>query len=119
MELLHSQAQAQQEDEAGRLGDIGFGKHSQPTTPPEYTDYNGFPTSFSRPNRFSMSSVNGGGVTTPRGSRSGSFMSPPQNSLAPSVLPSQSLPESRRGSDEENDELDHDHFTAFSPPALK
>lgn len=115
MELLHSQAQ--QEDDAGRMGDVGFGKHSQPTTPPEYTDFSGFPTVFSRPNRFSMSSVNSGGVITPRGSRSGSFMSPPSTTLAPSVLPSQSLPESRRGSDEENDEPDHDHFATFSPVA--
>lgn len=33
-----------------------FGHQSEPTTPPEYEATNGFPTAFSRPNRFSASS---------------------------------------------------------------
>jgi hypothetical protein len=87
------------------------GRQSEPTTPPEYRD-NGFPSAISRPNRLSMTSlasVQGiGSIASPRTNRSGShsvastYLGGSQTS---SQLPSSSMPGSRRGSDEEEDNL--------------
>ncbi|KAF2205397.1 ARM repeat-containing protein [Delitschia confertaspora ATCC 74209] len=127
MELIDMQSK-QDEAEITRLSsDIKYGKHSQPTTPPEYSDINGFPTALSHPHRFSISSIAsppGMGTSTPRGSRSGSqLMSPPsvsskstQPSTAGSFLPSKSVPGSRRGSDEDSDSYEEqDSHTPLSP----
>ena len=124
MELLDLQSR-QGEEEINRLSsDIQYGKHSQPTTPPEYTNTNGFPTALSRPNRFSMSSINsssGQGASTPRGSRSGSLMTSPPPSgqgAGGGFVPSKSVPGSRRNSDEEGDSYEEDDdFTPLSPAA--
>ncbi|KAF2640780.1 ARM repeat-containing protein [Massarina eburnea CBS 473.64] len=110
MELIDLQSR-RDEEEINRLStDIRYGKHSQPTTPPEYSNSNGFPTSLSRPNRFSMSSITG--LSTPRsGGRSGSQLtSPPSAPANGSFLPSKSVPGSRRNSDEDGDDDDHEDF---------
>ncbi|KAK8179388.1 armadillo-type protein [Phyllosticta citribraziliensis] len=79
---------------------------SEPTTPPEYRD-NGFPTAFSRPQRYSVQSFTSpqsGTTLSNRPSRSGSqITSPPHVSHGISHMPSKSMPGSRRGSDEEED----------------
>ncbi|KAF1944856.1 ARM repeat-containing protein [Clathrospora elynae] len=118
MELADLQAR-REEDEIHRLStDVRYG-HSQPTTPPEYNEGNGFPTAFSRPNRFSMSSINPS-ITTPRGSRANSQVtSPPSNILGNGNLPSQSMPGSRRNSDEDHDDFDNGDFTPLSPATRK
>ncbi|KAL5118811.1 hypothetical protein ACEQ8H_003314 [Pleosporales sp. CAS-2024a] len=127
MELIDLQSR-RGEEEIHRLStDLRYGKqpaHSQPTTPPEYSDGNGFPSAFSRPNRFSMSSINPG-MTTPRGSRANSQVtSPPasffiNNNNNNNGLPSQSVPATRRNSDEDNDDFDNDDFTPVSPVVRK
>jgi hypothetical protein len=114
MELIDLQTR-RDEAEINRLSsDIQYGKHSQPTTPPEYSDNNGFPTALSRPNRFSMSSITPG-MTTPRGNRSGSQMTSPPSGQGNGYLPSKSMPGSRRNSDEDGDDFDNDDFTPMSP----
>lgn len=114
MELIDLQSR-RDEEEINRLStDIRYGKHSQPTTPPEYNNASkGFPTSLSRPNRFSLSSITG--MTTPRSARSGSQLASPPSAPANSngFLPSKSMPGSRRNSDEEGDDFDNDDF---NPP---
>lgn len=127
MELIDLQSRRGEEEIHRLSSDLRYGKqpaHSQPTTPPEYNEGNGFPTAFSRPNRFSMSSVNPGmatGMTTPRGSRANSqVISPPANFLSGNNnLPSQSMPGTRRNSDEDNDDFDNDDFTPISPVTRK
>ncbi|KAF2688636.1 ARM repeat-containing protein [Lentithecium fluviatile CBS 122367] len=113
MELIDLQSRHGEEEIKRLSTDIKYGKHSQPTTPPEYSNSTGFPTSLSRPNRFSMSSFNPG-MTTPRGSRSGSQVTSPPSSQS-GYLPSKSMPGSRRNSDEEGDDFDNDTFTPLSP----
>lgn len=126
MELIDLQSRHDAEEITRLSSDIQYGKHSQPTTPPEFNDSNGFPTALSRPNRFSMSSItspSGVGASTPRGSRSGSILtSPPSVSSnqasAGGMLPSKSVPGSRRGSDEEGDQHEeNDGFGPLSPAA--
>ncbi|KAF2180251.1 ARM repeat-containing protein [Zopfia rhizophila CBS 207.26] len=124
MELLDLQSR-RDEEEINRLSsDIQYGKHSQPTTPPEYSDNNGFPTALSRPNRFSMSSIASppGVSSTTRGSRSGSqITSPPsvtstQGTANGYLASTKSMPGSRRNSDEEGEDFDEDDdFTPLSP----
>jgi hypothetical protein len=122
MELIDLQSR-RGEEEIHRLStDLRYGKqpaHSQPTTPPEYNESNGFPTAFSRPNRFSMSSINTS-MTTPRVSRANSQVTaPPASFFGNGGLPSQSMPGSRRNSDEENDDFENDDFTPISPVSRK
>lgn len=90
------------------------GHQSEPTTPPEYRDQ-GFPSAFSRPQRYSMQ-----GLTSPQqqgfqsdSSRPGSqITSPPQHfHQGISHMPSKSMPGSRRGSDEEEDNYEFDVST--------
>jgi hypothetical protein len=118
------------EEEIHRLSsDIKYGKHSQPTTPPEYSDSNGFPTALSRPNRFSLSSIASPAGMSTRGSRSGSLLTSPPSVASTQTtqttqgggaqgggayLPSKSVPGSGRNSDEEND-FEDDDFTPLSP----
>ncbi|KAJ4289718.1 hypothetical protein N0V90_011048 [Kalmusia sp. IMI 367209] len=119
MELIDMQSR-QEEEEINRLSsDIRYGKHSQPTTPPEYSNSSGFPSSLSRPNRFSMSAINPG-LTTPRGNRSGSQLTSPPSarSQGNGFIPSQSMPGSRRNSDEDGDDF-NDDFTPESPVHIR
>jgi hypothetical protein len=118
MELIDLQSRHGEEEIKRLSTDIKYGKHSQPTTPPEYSNSTGFPTSLSRPNRFSMSSINPGTIT-PRGSRSGSQVTSPPSTQGNGYLPSKSMPGSRRNSDEEADEFDNDAFTPLSPVTRK
>ncbi|KXX74230.1 Pumilio y domain family member 4 [Madurella mycetomatis] len=98
--------QQMQEDINARYG----GHQSEPTTPPEYREASGFPSIFSRPNRYSTSSL-----TSPQGifnrpARSGSLLTSPLSGTLPSrfafddQLPSRSVPGSRRNSDEDEKE---------------
>ncbi|KAI2485056.1 Vac7 domain containing protein [Pyrenophora tritici-repentis] len=118
MALLNLQAQ-HGEAEMDRDGNYGGPAHSQPTTPPEYSEGNGFPSALSRPNRFSMPPTVNLGMTTPRGSRANSQVTSPPSNVHGSNLPSHSMPGSRRNSDEEQDDFDNDDFTPLSPAARK
>lgn len=128
MELIDLQSRRGEEEIQRLSSEVRYGKpaHSQPTTPPEYNESSGFPTAFSRPNRFSMSSINPG-MTTPRGSRANSQVtSPPANLYGgnnnnnnTNNLPSQSMPGTRRNSDEDHDDFDNDDFTPLSPVTRK
>lgn len=125
MELLNLQAQHGEADMNRFSNEANYGgpAHSQPTTPPEYNEGNGFPSALSRPNRFSMSSINPGMTT--RGSRANSQVtSPPLNTHGNggngnNNFPSQSMPGSRRNSDEDHDDFENDDFTPLSPAARK
>jgi hypothetical protein len=124
MELIDLQSRRGEEEIHRLSSEVRFNKpaQSQPTTPPEYND-NGFPNAFSRPNRFSMSSIQQPTTRiTPRGSRANSQVtSPPSSSFFNSNngLPSQSVPGTRRNSDEEHDDFDNDDFTPLSPASRK
>ena len=97
---------------------------SEPTTPPEYRESNGFPSAFSRPNRFSTSSMQS--LQSPPGFQPTPLAAHPHRhstQLPPSRLhsqtishiPSKSVPGSRRNSDEEEeDEYDYT-LTAMNP----
>ena len=86
------------------------GHQSEPTTPPEYY------SSVHRPNRYSSTSLTSPPGVHPRSSHSGSQLTSPQltspaaifarplTSHAASSIPSQSVPASRRGSDEEEED---------------
>ncbi|ETS79063.1 hypothetical protein PFICI_08916 [Pestalotiopsis fici W106-1] len=90
------------------------GHQSEPTTPPEYRESsNGFPTMFSRPNRYSLSSLTSPPGLFNRSARSGSQLQSPQSGIMPSQsrpfafddhLPSRSVPGTRRNSDEDEKE---------------
>ena len=121
MELIDMQSRRGEEEIQRLATEVRYGKpaQSQPTTPPELSESNGFPTAFSRPNRFSMSSINPG-MTSSRISRANSqVVSPPSTFFGNGNLPSQSMPGSRRNSDEENDDFDNDDFTPLSPVSRK
>lgn len=108
---------AMQED-LGRIsasGGMAPGHQSEPTTPPEYRESaSGFPSMFSRPNRYSTSSLTSPpGLLFNRPGRSGSQIASPQSGIMqPSQqrisfddqLPSRSVPGSRRNSDEDDKE---------------
>ncbi|KHJ35245.1 putative rna-binding protein [Erysiphe necator] len=50
---------AQMQEDLGRCANTDQGHQSQPTTPPEFNESpSGFPSAFSRPNRYSTSSLN-------------------------------------------------------------
>ncbi|OAA76685.1 Armadillo-like helical [Akanthomyces lecanii RCEF 1005] len=102
-----AQELAQMEEEIVRLG----GHQSEPTTPPEYRDHNsGFPSMFSRPNRYSTSSLTSPPGLFNRPGRSGSQVTSPPSGLMQSrygydePLPSRSVPTTRRNSDDEKEE---------------
>jgi hypothetical protein len=83
------------------------GHQSEPTTPPEYSNGNGYSNGV-RSNRQSIASMVStpgfSNITSPRTGRSGSQSFSTQYSQSTnSNLPSYSLPQSRRGSDEEED----------------
>ncbi|GAP83855.2 putative RNA-binding protein [Rosellinia necatrix] len=86
------------------------GHQSEPTTPPEYRETStGFPTMFSRPNRYSMSSIASPPGLFNRPGRSGSLLTSPQSSIMPSryhddPLSYRSVPATRRNSDEDEKE---------------
>lgn len=118
MELIDLRAR-REEDELRRLtNDLSrHGHQSEPTTPPEYRADNRFPTSLSRPNRYSSASlVSPPGIINNRPSRSGSQVLSSQidiakafNALNNSTLPSKSTPGSRRNSEEDEDHFDYDY----------
>lgn len=80
---------------------------SEPTTPPEYRDQS-YPSLFSRNNRYSSSSLTSPPGLNTRTSRSGSVLTSPPSELAQThhnhinndMLPSKSVPGSRRGSND-------------------
>ncbi|KAL2066223.1 hypothetical protein VTL71DRAFT_2294 [Oculimacula yallundae] len=102
---------AQMQEDLGRGNNPNAGHQSEPTTPPEYRESNsGFPTVFSRPNRYSTSSLQSPPGIYNRPGRSGSQLTSPQGGIMQSrlmmddKLPSKSVPGSRRNSDEDEKE---------------
>lgn len=94
-------------EEHGRLS----GHQSEPTTPPEYRETTtGFPSVFSRPNRYSLSSLTSPHGMANRSARSGSVLTSPQSGIPLSrfafddQLPSWSHTTSRRNSDDDEKE---------------
>lgn len=90
------------------------GHQSEPTTPPEYRNTNnGFPSIFSRPNRFSTSSIASPPGLFGRPVRSGSLLDSPVHGagslqqsygLDDAQVPSRSVPITRRNSDDDDKE---------------
>ena len=104
---------AQMTEDLGRFAsrDSMAGHLSEPTTPPEYRETaGGFPTMFSRPNRYSTSSLTSPPGLYNRQSRPNSQIASPQSGIMQSrlafddQLPSRSVPGSRRNSDEDEKE---------------
>ncbi|KAL9066719.1 MAG: hypothetical protein Q9161_007401 [Pseudevernia consocians] len=105
--------EAQRKEELDRMtldlerASYNAGHQSEPTTPPEYRDH-AFPSVFARSNRYSSSSITSPPGLNTRSSRSGSQLtSPPSelaqtlhNSINSDVVPSKSVPGSRRGSND-------------------
>ncbi|RDW83178.1 putative RNA-binding protein [Coleophoma crateriformis] len=127
---------AQMQEDLGRANNnhsIAAGHQSEPTTPPEYRDSNsGFPSVFSRPNRYSTSSLTSPPGLYNRPGRSGSQLTSPQSGIMQSHLmledkiPSKSVPGSRRNSDEDEkaeavrqDPTSHRSTNAYSMPVTK
>lgn len=103
----HEVELSQMMEEHGRLS----GHQSEPTTPPEYRETTtGFPSVFSRPNRYSLSSLQSPQGMASRSNRSGSVLASPQSGIPLSrfafddQLPSWSHQASRRNSDEDEKE---------------
>jgi hypothetical protein len=99
---------AQMQEDLGRANNTTAGHQSEPTTPPEYREStSGFPSVFSRPNRYSTSSLTSPPGLYNRPGRSGSQLTSPQSGIIQSrlmmddKLPSKSVPGSRRNSDED------------------
>lgn len=93
-------------------GPLGItGHQSEPTTPPEYRENaTGFPTMFSRPNRYSTSSLVSPQSFFNRSGRSGSQLTSPRSSAMQTQrfayddqMPSRSVPASRRNSDDDDE----------------
>lgn len=101
---------AQMQEDLGRTKVSPGGHQSEPTTPPEYRESSsGFPSAFSRPNRYSTSSLTSPPGLYNRPGRSGSQLTSPQSISLQSramdeKLPSRSVPGSRRNSDEDEKE---------------
>jgi septum formation inhibitor MinC len=121
MQLLDLQQRKEEQELAQMQEDLGrnnnnnnnptAGHQSEPTTPPEYRETNsGFPSVFSRPNRYSTSSLTSPPGLYNRPGRSGSQLTSPQSGIIQSrlimddKLPSKSVPGSRRNSDEDEKE---------------
>ncbi|RDA93193.1 hypothetical protein CP533_3159 [Ophiocordyceps camponoti-saundersi (nom. inval.)] len=101
-----AQELAQMEEEMGRIG----GHQSEPTTPPEYHDTSGFPTIFSKPNRYSTSSIASPPGLYGRPARSGSQLTSPPAGLVQhrygyeDPLPSRPVLTTCRDSDDDDKE---------------
>lgn len=122
MQLLDLQQRREEQELAQMQEDLGRtnmnnnnnsapGRQSEPTTPPEYRESsNGFPSAFSRPNRYSTSSITSPPGLYGRSSRSGSQLTSPHSSISQArfimdeQLSAQSVPGSRRNSDEDEKE---------------
>lgn len=94
------------------------GPVSEPTTPPDYSDA-GFPTSFSRPNRFSINSITSPPGLSNRFSQSSSQLASPSGTIngrnLPPKPPAKSMPGSRRNSEDE--EYFPDELTTYRSTA--
>ncbi|KAF4634360.1 hypothetical protein G7Y89_g3754 [Cudoniella acicularis] len=123
---------AQMQEDLGRSNNSNTGHQSEPTTPPEYRETSsGFPSVFSRPNRYSTSSLTSPPGLYNRPGRSGSQLTSPQSGILQSrtmedKLPSKSVPGSRRNSDEDEkeeavrqDPTSHRSTNAYSMPVTK
>lgn len=100
----------EQQEQALRQELYGPSDQSEPTTPPDKWEKDGFPSALSRPNRYSSSSMMSQQGLTTRSSRAGSQVTSPPNERERALqsligFPSQSMPGSRQDSDgEENDQ---------------
>lgn len=78
---------AQMQEDLGRANETNQGHQSEPTTPPEYGDSSsGFPSAFSRPNRYSTSSITLPPGLFNRPGRSGSQIASPSSATLHSRL---------------------------------
>lgn len=123
MELIALRAKREEEDMHRLRSDLGnyhagAGHQSEPTTPPDYRE-TGFPSALSRPNRFSASGIMSPPGLINRPSRAGSQVTSPPVERArayqalTSAHPSQSVPGSRRDSEDEDDQY-KETFVAFN-----
>ena len=106
MQRLERESQREARELAQMEEEVRLGGHqSEPTTPPEHQS--GFPSIFSRPSRYSMSSLASPPGIYNRPARSGSqLVSPPsgmnQGRYAwDDQIPSRSVPTTRRNSDDD------------------
>ncbi len=125
MQKLDQQQRRDEQELAAMQEDLGrmsaaamaTGHQSEPTTPPEYRETSsGFPSLFARPNRYSTSSLTSPSTLFNRPGRSGSQIASPQSGIMQSSLssaqrfayddqlPSRSVPNTRRNSDEDEKE---------------
>lgn len=113
MQLLDLQQRREEQELAQMQEDLGrtsnSGHQSEPTTPPEYRDTgNGFPSVFSRPNRYSTSSLTSPPGLYTRPGRSGSTLISPQSGILQSRLmmddKARSMGASRHNSDDDEKE---------------
>lgn len=115
MQLLDLQQRREEQELQQMTEDLGRSKNNQghqsePTTPPEYRETSsGFPSVFSRPNRYSTSALTSPPGLYNRPGRSGSQITSPRSGILQSQmmddkLPSKSVPGSRRNSDEDEKE---------------
>jgi hypothetical protein len=122
LDLQHERERQEIDQLARDLAQAGLsGPVSEPTTPPEYRD-NGFPSAFSRPTRFSTSSVTSSPgifnifstsqVTSPPPSQARSGVTATANGNRFSV---QSVPASRRNSEEQPEEYFPESVSTYRP----
>lgn len=111
MQKLEQQQRREEMELAKMQNDLRHGHQSEPTTPPEYHDSSGFPSMFSRPNRYSTSSLTSPPGLFNRPGRSGSQLASPPSGFMQSRmpfdehhLPSKSVPTTRRNSDDDEKE---------------
>ncbi|POS82624.1 hypothetical protein EPUL_005148 [Erysiphe pulchra] len=77
---------AQMQEDLGRCANTDQGHQSQPTTPPEFSESSGFPSAFSRPNRYSTSSLTSPSALFNSSGRSGAHITSPSSSSIQSRL---------------------------------
>lgn len=111
MQILDLQQRREEQELAQMQQDLSRpAEHrSEPTTPPEYRESSsGFPSAFSRPNRYSTSSLTSPPGLYNRPGRSGSTLISPKSAVLQSRLMMEGLaksgPASRRNSDEDEKE---------------
>lgn len=115
LDLQHEKEKKEMDQLARDLAKAGLsGPVSEPTTPPEYRD-GGFPSAFSRPARFSTSSVTSSAgffnVFAPSQANSGSAQAPANRFSV------HSLPASRRNSEEKEGPI-QESASAYRPGPL-
>jgi hypothetical protein len=108
---------AQMQEDLGRSNTNG-GHQSEPTTPPEYRETSsGFPTVFSRPNRYSTSSLTSPLGLYNRPGRSASQLTSPNLGIIPSryIMDDNHLSKSGSGSRRNSDDDEKEEAVRQDP----